>query len=71
MLGGDETGLCPEKHLVWGTNSTAHSPPLDMLLYRSRPPRGTANTHKQASQGGIIKGTIYRSVDRVRENNKG
>ena len=54
-----------------GPTLTAHSPPLDMLLCQSRPPHGAANTHKQASWGGINKGTVHRSVDRVRESNKG
>lgn len=71
MLGGDETGLCPEKHLVWGTSSTAHYSQPATLLYQSRPLPGTANTPKQASWGDINKGTIYSSVHRVRETNKG
>ena len=52
----------------WTCFCANHGPHMAQL---TRPPHGAANTHKQASRGGINKGTVHRSVDRVRESNKG
>lgn len=71
MLGEDEVGLCPEKHLGCWDQFFHTLPPIVYAIVPDKAPYDTANTPKQANWGGTNKGTIYKSVDRVRETNKG